>query len=246
MKLMLITGANGQIGSYLAKEYLAGGYRLALLYHRRKERLEQFADGPGCLCLPADLRDLDETQAAVAKAAEHFSATPQILIHCAALRSYDALSLADSDPRVFHEVLDANLKSAYHILRAVLPGMRDSRWGRVVLMGSEITRGGLKQGSAYAAAKNGIVGMMKSLAQETREFGIRVNAISPAPVDTILEEDYSGEYLEFRKKYFAEYLQSSSGLALVSREEIRRVADLLISPELDNLTGQEIYLAGGL
>jgi len=246
MKLMLISGANGQVGSYLAKAYKAEGYKLALLYHNRCERIKQYEADPDCFLQAVDLADFSSTQKAVYDASAFFKETPNVLIHCAALRSYDAKSLAYTDPQTFTEVISTNILSSYHIVRALLPQMIEKHYGRIVLFGSDVSRKGLKQGSAYAAAKSAIVSLVKSVALETIGTNVMINAISPAPIETNLEEDFQGEYLEFRRKYFANFLSSNPGVKLISRAEIKFVVDLLINPEIQTISGQELFMTGGL
>jgi NAD(P)-dependent dehydrogenase (short-subunit alcohol dehydrogenase family) len=243
MKLMLITGANGQIGSSLAKSYREEGYELALFYHNRTDRLDSF---PVESMFKVNLVNYTDVKQALGQVVSQYHKTPDCLIHCAALRSADALPLANTEPAVFEEVFRSNFSSAYNILRAVLPGMQENGFGRVVMFGSEVSRSGLKNGSAYAAAKAGIVSLVKSSAKEMAAYNVLINAVSPAPVDTVLEEDFQGEYLEFRKAYFANHVLSTPSGKLVSINEIKKVIDLLTADELCNLSGEEIFITGGI
>lgn len=246
MSIILITGANGQVGSYLAHAYRQEGNKLILFYHKRTDRLSGFVNDEACYTEAVDLGDFAQVMAAVNNACKHFTAVPEVLIHCAALRSFDAMPLAASDPVVFTQVFQANSLGAYNILRAVLPNMQDNGFGRVVLLGSDVSRSGLPNGSAYAASKAAMINMMKSVAKECLSQNIRINAISPAPIDTKLEEDYSGAYLEFRKAYFAKYLSDNPGTRLVKFHEIKNVTDLLIKPEMQSLNAEELFLSGGI
>jgi NAD(P)-dependent dehydrogenase (short-subunit alcohol dehydrogenase family) len=245
MSTILITGANGQVGSYLAKEYHKEGHRLILFYHKRIERLSGLTTDNNCYLQAVDLCNYSKVQEATNDACKHLSCTPDVLIHCAAMRSFDAKALASSDPAVFSQVFNANLYGAYNILHNVLSKMQENGFGRVILMGSDVSKTGLAYGSAYAASKAAMVNMMKSAAREYRADNITINAISPAPIDTNLEEDYSGEYLEFRKAYFDKYLTDNPGASLVKISEIKRLTDLLMDAELNNLNGQELFLSGG-
>lgn len=114
------------------------------------------------------------------------------------------------------------------------------------MFGSDVSSKGLAQGSAYAAAKAAIANLVKSTAREYAPCGILINTVSPAPVETELEEDYKDEYLEFRKRYFAHFIESSATGKLVSTAELKAVVDLLINPEVNNLCGEEIFLRGGI
>lgn len=243
--LTVITGANGQIGSFLAHSYAQARKPLLLLYHQAKGRLAELENDPGLILLSCDLCDADAVKQALDTAVQTLSATPAYLIHTAAVRSSDAQTVADSDPHFFGTVLKQNIMAAYNILRFTLPFMRATSFGRVVLFGSNVVQTGLANGSAYAAAKAAIVNLAKSTALENASRNILVNCISPAPVETRLEEDYAGEYLAFRKDYFEQIRKSTPTGKLVSKAEIKSVIDLLLSASIDNLSGQNIVLDGG-
>ena len=246
MRQILISGANSQIGSYLAKEYYRQGYKLVLLYHKRNERIEELLDKEGVFSYPVDLCNSEAVKEAVLKAELSLQQTTDTVIHCAAIRSSDALPLYKTEPQQFAEVLQTNMMSTYNILRWTLPAMQENGFGRVIIMGSDVSQKGLKNGSAYAASKAGIVNLVKSVALEMAKYNILINAVSPAPVETNLEEDYSGEYLNFRKRYFAEYLAQAPTGKLVTKEEIKKVIDLLIDENIANLNGKEIIIDGGV
>jgi NAD(P)-dependent dehydrogenase (short-subunit alcohol dehydrogenase family) len=237
MKTIMITGANSQIGSFLARQYEKEGRDLVLLYHKKHARLAKL-NSPK---LAVDLRDIDATQKLISGLDKEIGA----LIHCCAVRSEDTRALADTNPSDFKRVFDDNFYPAYNILRSVLPLMRKQSFGRVILFSSDVTRSGLANGSAYAAAKAAIANLAKSAALENAKANVLVNCIAPAPVDTVLEEDFCGSYLEFRKAYFAKHLANSAAEKLVSRSEIKQVADFLISADIRTLCGEEIFLTGG-
>jgi len=237
MNKILITGANSQIGSFLARQYENEGRELILFYHQKKQRIDQLKSPKHSI----DMMDLDALKSLVST----FDSQIGAVIHCAALRSEDASPLAETDPEIFQAVFDCNLYSTYNVLRAVLPAMREQNFGRIVLFSSEVTRSGLVNGSAYAASKAAIANMAKSAALENARYNVLINCIAPGPVDTVLEEDFSGSYLEFRKAYFAKHMADSAAEKLVSRSEIKQVADFLISADVRTICGEEIFLTGG-
>ncbi len=243
---MLVTGANGQIGNFLARQYYEEGYALALLYHKRDDRLQDLSNIPRIYMEAVDLIDIAALKQSLERIAALFGTSPEILIHTAAVRSYDAMPLYNSDPELFAKIMDANVVAAYNILRVVLPFMKEKSYGRVIMFGSDVTHSGLKCGSAYAAAKSAIVSLVKSTALEMADYGVMINAISPGPVETALEEDYHGEYLRFRQQYFDEHKAKAPTGRLIQRGEIKKMTDLLISPEIMNLTGEELLIRGGL
>lgn len=237
MSTILITAANSQIGSFLAREYVDEGHRLILLYHRNTERIE----GLACDKYQVDLTDYEATRRVFASLKGEIDA----LIHCAAIRSEDAKPLSKTDATTFAHVFNGNFYPAYNVLRAALPGMIERGFGRIVMFGSEVGREGLVNGSAYGASKAAIANLVKSAARENARYNVLINCISPGPVHTDLEADYSGEYLEFRKSYFERHKEKCASGELITMAEIKATTDLLISPNLRNLCGEEIFLTGG-
>jgi NAD(P)-dependent dehydrogenase (short-subunit alcohol dehydrogenase family) len=147
---------------------------------------------------------------------------------------------------MFDEVFNSNVTMAYNAVRACLPGMLERKFGRLLLLGSNVVQTGLPSGSAYAAAKAAIVNLVRSVALEAAPSNVLINAISPAPIETDLEADYQGEYLAFRQRYFETYKKMSPTGKLISLEELRLTIEFLLDSGLQNLTGQNIILDGGL
>jgi len=241
-RLILITGANGSTGAYLARHYLEKGSGLILLYHKRTDRLEALMTDPGVFAEACDLLDDDRLKEVYQEAVDFFGKEPDSLVHTASVRSSDALSLEETDHDIWTEVFSTNIYSFTNILRLMLPGMKESGFGRVVLMGSDVTSKGLARGTAYAASKAAMVNLIRSLALENPDKDLRFNAISPGPVETKLEEDYQGDYLEFRREYFAKYLRDNPSKRLCSVSEIAELCDLMLSENIHNLNGQEVTL----
>lgn len=241
-RLIMISGANGSTGSHLARRYLNLGARLVLLYHQRSDRLQDIQSAPGVLSLSCDLIKLSDIQEVCKQAQAFFGREPDSLIHTASVRSSDARYLEESDPAIWSEVFNTNLFGFTNLLRCILPSMKENGFGRVVLLGSDVTTKGLARGTAYAASKAAMVNLIRSLALENPEANLRFNAISPGPLDTKLEEDYQGDYLEFRKNYFNRYLRENPSKKLCPLAELAEICDLLLSENLSNLNGQEITL----
>lgn len=239
----IITGSNGQMGSYIAE--LWDGPAL-LLYRNRTDRLADLATYPEKLLAGCDLMDLEGLHSAITKAELKFGCAPSVLIHTASVRSADALSVADSDPEVFQSVFSLNFTATYNIFRACLPRMRLAGFGRIVAFASDVAGTGLPNGAAYAAAKAAIVNLVKSAALENADANILINCVSPGPIDTRLEEDFQGEYLEFRRTYFQDFQTRNPTGKLVSKGELLTVVRMLCSGELQNLTGREIVINGGI
>jgi len=153
MRQILISGANSQIGNYLAKEYYKEGYKLVLLYHKRKERISELLNKDGIFSCPVDLCNSEAVKEAVFRAEQFLHQSSDTLIHCASIRSSDALPLYKTEPMQFANVLSTNMMSAYNILRWTLPSMQENAFGRVIMFGSDVSQKGLQNGSAYSASK---------------------------------------------------------------------------------------------
>ncbi len=245
---LIITGANGQTAVRLAKELLEQGCKLLLLAHARTERIDPLiSEHPeSCWLEKCDLGDYAASQKAVQSLINRSGGQPQALVHTAAQRSYDAKVFAESDPQVWNGVFSDNIKMAYHVLRVVLPLLISSHKGKAVLFGSNVTRTGLPYGSAYAAAKSALANLVRSLAWENAAANVQINMISPAPMETTLEEDYNGDYLKFRQDYFSAYKNTHPARKLVSLDDIVKVVLSLLDLDVTSISGEEIYVTGGV
>lgn len=242
---LIITGANGQMGSYLVQYPGLKEYPKLLLYYNRSDRLQDIPDNEQQLKLSCDLMDAKAIADALHAAKQHFGGEATRLIHAAAIRSSDSMSVADCDVDFFSHTIDVNLIGSLNIIKAVLPQMKARAFGRIALFTSVVTQTGLAYGAAYAAAKTAMVNLARSIAVENAADNILINCLSPGPIECDLESDYQGEYLKFRQNYFAAYKQKTPTHKLISKAELALLCKVLMSDEIDNLTGQEITINGG-
>jgi 3-oxoacyl-[acyl-carrier protein] reductase len=185
-KTALVTGASGGIGAAIARALHAQGAKV-VLSGTRMERLEELAQalGDGAFVCPADLRDAAEPVALV-EAAEKAAGPLHILVNNAGMtRDMLALRMSDLD---WQAVLDIDLSAPFRLARAALRGMLRRRAGRIINISSIVGVTGNAGQANYAAAKAGLIGMSKSLAQEVASRGITVNVVAPGFVDTAMTE----------------------------------------------------------
>jgi 3-oxoacyl-[acyl-carrier protein] reductase len=178
----LVTGASGGIGAAIARALHAQGAVLALS-GTRVEALETLAAelGDRAHICAADLREAGSADALVA-AAEAACGPLHILVNNAGLtRDMLALRMKDDD---WAAVLDVDLAAPFRLCRAALKGMLHRRAGRIIQIGSVVGATGNAGQANYAAAKAGLVGMTKALAQEVGSRGITVNVVAPGYVET--------------------------------------------------------------
>jgi 3-oxoacyl-[acyl-carrier protein] reductase len=181
-KSALVTGASGGIGAGIARALHAQGAAVVLSGTRR-DALEALASelGERTAVCPADLRDPAASDALV-EAAEAAAGPLAILVNNAGL-TRDMLAMRMSDES-WQTVLDVDLSAPFRLARAALRGMVRRRTGRIISISSIVAATGNAGQANYAAAKAGLVGMSKALAQEVASRGITVNVVAPGFIVT--------------------------------------------------------------
>ena len=236
-KAALVTGASGGIGAAIARVLHAQGAKVALSGTRR-EALDALAAelGDGAHVCPADLREPSAPDALVA-AAEAACGPLHVLVNNAGFtRDGLALRMKDED---WQGVLDVDLTAPFRLCRAALKGMVRRRAGRIVGISSIVGATGNPGQANYAAAKAGLAGMTKALAQEVAGRGITVNLVSPGFIETPMTDALS-----------AEQKAALSGRIPLGRlgrpEDVAAAVLYLASDEAGWVTGATLHVNGGM
>ena len=236
-KPALITGASGGIGAAIARALHAQGAIVALSGTRR-DALDTLAAelGERAHVCPADLREAGAADALIS-AAEAAAGPLAILVNNAGLtRDGLALRMKDED---WAAVLDVDLSAPFRLARAALRGMLRRRAGRIVQISSVVGSTGNAGQANYAAAKAGLVGMSKALAQEVASRGVTINVIAPGFIDTAMTERL-GEAQKAR-------LLESIPLGRMGRpEDVAAATVYLASEEAGWMTGATLHVNGGM
>ena len=178
-KNALVTGANGGLGTHVTKALLDANFTVVGL--APKIRQSDF-DHPNFIALPATLTSLETAKQAVAT----------MIVRCGKIDVLAHLvggftggqTVAALDDATWQRMFDANLNSAFHLLRAVIPEMRKSGGGRIVAISSRQAEDPAPTIGAYSASKAALVSLMKTVALENKDKGITANVILPGTMDT--------------------------------------------------------------
>jgi 3-oxoacyl-[acyl-carrier protein] reductase len=185
-KVALVTGSSRGIGRAIALALAAEGADVAINFVQRAAEaeaaeLEIRKLGCRCVSIQADVSDAKDVERLV-KSTENALGPIDILVNNAGIaRPQPIEEIAEED---WDQILTGNLKSCFLMTQAVLPGMRERKWGRIVNLSSVAAQVGGVVGPHYAASKAGMLGLTRFYAQKLAAEGITSNAIAPALIDT--------------------------------------------------------------
>ncbi len=236
-KSALVTGASGGIGAAIARVLHAAGAQVALS-GTREAPLQDLAASLGgrAVVLPCNLSDPEAVEALPKRAIEALGGL-DILINNAGI-TRDTLMMRMSDAQ-WSDVLDVNLTAAMRLMRGSLRGMMKARWGRIVNISSVVGATGNPGQANYVAAKAGLVGLSKALAQEVASRGITVNCVAPGFIATPMTEALSADQ--------AAAINARIPMARMGTpEEIAAATLYLASNEASYVTGSVLHVNGGM
>ncbi|MFZ0686946.1 MAG: SDR family NAD(P)-dependent oxidoreductase [Terriglobales bacterium] len=178
-KVVLVTGANGGLGTYVTQAFVDAG--AIVIGTSRKIQQSDFSS-PGFTALPAEISTREGAQSLVDQVVGRFGKL-DVLAHTVGGFA-GGQSIADTDDGTFQRMLDLNLNSVFHIVRATIPVLRQTGNGRIVAIGS---RAALEPGAgvgAYSASKAAMVSLIRTVALENKDAGLTANVILPGTMDT--------------------------------------------------------------
>lgn len=242
-KSILITGAGRGIGKRLALGLAQQGARIGLLARTKAEldlaALEIEHAGGISLRLRADVRDLEQVNAAVDRMRVHFGSVHGLV--CAAGIQGPIGPLVSVDPAAWWETVDTNLRGVMISMRAVLPAMCDQRSGKIIVLsggGSTRPRPGF---SAYAASKTALVRLVETVAEEVAEFNVQVNGMAPGNAYTSMTDEIlrAGDRAGADEIADAQQVRQSGGTAPAKQIEL---AAFLASERSNHISGKLVHV----
>lgn len=233
----LVTGASGGIGEAIARQLHAQGATVGL-HGTRVERLEALAAdlGDRVMMFPADLSDRDAVSALGKKAEEQLEGV-DILVNNAGITK-DGLFVRMSDD-AWDQVLEVNLTAVFRLTRELAHPMMKRRNGRIINITSVVGVAGNPGQANYCAAKAGMIGFSKSLAQEIAPRNVTVNCVAPGFIESAMTE-------KLNEKQKETIMGAIPMRRMGNGAEIASAVTWLASDEASYVTGQTIHVNGGM
>jgi len=235
----VITGGAQGIGYATAQKMLANGARVVLwdldIARAKASAKTLSAFGP-CTAQACDVSDYDSVIGAYDATIAAYGHI-DILVNSAGIAGPNA-SVADYDNDAWAQILAINLTGTYYVNKAVIGGMRDRNYGRIVNIASVAGKEGNPNASAYSASKAGVIAFTKSLGREMAQYDIAVNCITPAAARTAIFDQMAEDFVQYM-------LSKIPRGRFVEVEEIANMACWMASAENSFTTGAAFDISGG-
>lgn len=234
-RVAIITGGTRGLGAAISIALKANQYKVAATYAHSDERAKSFSEEVGIPVYKWDVSDAEQCVEGVANIEKELGSV-DILVNNAGI-TRDAI-MHKMEVEDWHTVINTNLNSCFKMSRAVLTGMRERGFGRIVNISSVNAQIGQIGQTNYCAAKAGMLGLTKSLAREVATKGITVNSVAPGYTRTEMIETVPDRVME---KIVAQIPVGRLG----EPEDIARAVLFLVADEASFITGETISVNGG-
>jgi NAD(P)-dependent dehydrogenase (short-subunit alcohol dehydrogenase family) len=251
-KVAVIVGGGRGIGYAAACDIAAAGAKVVIADIDADTALAAAAriaadSGAEAMGIAADISSMDSVRAMVAQTTVRFGA-PQIVVITAAI--VDDKSFLESAPQDWEPMINVCLYGPLNVLHTVLPGMVDAGYGRIVCMATDAARVGQARLSYYAAAKAGVIALVKSVAQEVGPSGVTLNVVSPGATNTELRQTREAALKEQmgEEKYerrVQKVLRMYPTRRLGEPDDHAAIISFLVSERASWITGQVVSVNGG-
>ncbi|MEX0318892.1 MULTISPECIES: acetoacetyl-CoA reductase [unclassified Ruegeria] len=230
----LVTGGSRGIGAAISKALKAEGYNVAATYAGNDEAAAAFTEETGIATYKWNVGDYDESKAGIEKVEAEVGPIDVVVANAGITRDAPFHKMT---PEQWHQVIDTNLTGVFNTVHPVWPGMRERKFGRVIVISSINGQKGQFAQVNYAATKAGDLGIVKSLAQEGARAGITANAICPGYIATEM-------VMAVPEKVRESIIGQIPAGRLGEPEEIARCVAFLASDESQFINGSTISANG--
>lgn len=237
-QVALVTGAASGIGLVVAHKLLAEGAQVVLLDFNEKGLTQEFERyGTQALLIGIDITDEVRVQEVVGQALAHFGKV-DILVNCVGITGITNLKSHEVSSENLHKVFEVNFMSCFYTSKAVLPSMMAQNYGRILHIASIAGKEGNAGMLAYSASKAAVIGLTKVQGKEYAEYGITVNALAPAVIQTPLVDVMP----EVQVKYMTDKIPMKRCGTL---DEAANLVAYIVSSKNSFTTGFTFDLSGG-
>ena len=234
-KTAIVTGGTRGIGKDISKALIADGYSVCAFFANNEKAAQAFKDETSAMALKVNVTDYAAVERAVTKVEKELGDVC-VLVNNAGITRDGTLHKMPIEN--WTDVMDTNLTSCFHLSRAVIKGMRDRKFGRIINISSINGQKGQFGQTNYSAAKAGMIGFTKALALESAIKGITVNAICPGYIETDMTAAIPSEVLDTIIK------QIPTG-RMGRTSEIAALVSYLTSDAAAFMTGATLSINGG-
>nr|WP_136251386.1 acetoacetyl-CoA reductase [Ningiella ruwaisensis] len=234
-RVALVTGGTRGIGEAICTTLKKKGYKVVANYGGNDAKAAEFTERTGIPAVKFDVSDFDAVQEAITKIENEYGPI-DVLVNNAGITRDGTMHRMSFEQ--WDAVIQTNLASCFNTCRAVIEGMRERQFGRIINVGSVNGQAGQYGQVNYAAAKSGIHGFTKALALEGAGKGITVNAIAPGYVDTDMVRAVPEEVL-------AKIIKTIPVGRLGKPEDIANSVAFLVDDESGFITGSTLSINGG-
>jgi len=240
-RIAFVTGGGGGIGSAICRSLAQAGRQVAVA-DLSLERAKNVAEQISGFAVELDVTEPASVSVAVEQAQRTIGPI-DIAVNCA---GWDELKpFVETDEAFTAKVIAINLVGPIRVVRTVLPGMIERRWGRIVNIASDAGRVGSSLEAVYSGAKGGLIAFTKTIAREGARHRVTANSVCPGPTDTPLLSQIASHSAD-SEKVIAAMIRAVPMRRLGRPEDFGPVVGFLASEEAEFITGQTLSVSGGL